>query len=226
MAGIFSKIFGKKEDAPEQAPKSPASEAERKLEEIRNTVMDLESKDRAINSDRNRLRAEIRQKEQDHQNLMDEYESLPDGLEKEMIMGDLEKFETDLDELRKRVETLNKASRDNSTLIQTMKRARERLQAAISAGKSPMELANLLEEIAQEAADADIGLDFVKNAGDKLGGTSSDYATNENREKVLARLAARKGAKTSSAPQAQSDAPVRQTEETEHPPRPMPSRQF
>ena len=217
MAGIFSKIFGKKEYAPEQAPKSPASEAEGKLAEIRNTVMDLESKARAIDSDRNRLRTEIRQKEQDHQNLMDEYESLPDGLEKEMIMGDLERFETDLDELRKRVEALNKASLDNSTLVQTMKRARERLQAAISAGKSPMELANLLEEISQEAADADIGLDVVKSAGDKLGGTSSDYATNENREKVLARLAARKGAKSSSVPQAQSGTSALQSEEIKRP---------
>lgn len=226
MAGLFSKIFGKKEGASEQTPPSPASEAERKLAEIRNTVMDLESKDRAINSDRSRLRAEIRQKEQDYQKLMDEYESLPDGLEKEMLMGDLEKCETELDEFRKRVETLNNAVRDNSTLIQTMKRARERLQAAISAGKSPMELASLLEEIAQEASDADIGLDILKNASDKLGGATSDYATSESRDKVLARLAARKGAKASPAPQAQSDAPARPAEETEHPQRPMPASQF
>lgn len=226
MAGIFSKIFGKKETAPEQTQKSPASEAELKLAEIRNVVMDLESKARAIDLDRNKLRAEIRQKEQEHQKLMDEYESLPDGLEKDMVMGDLEKFETELDELRKRVENLNKGSRDNSTLIQTMKRARERLQTAISAGKSPMELSKLLEEIAQEADEADIKIDVIKNAGDKLGGISSDYATSVNRDKVLARLAARKRAKDATAPQAQSGAPARPAEATERPSQQMPASQF
>lgn len=221
MAGIFSKIFGKKKDEAPQTPSSPTSEAEHKLAEIRNEVMNLESKGRAINTDMERLRLEIRQKEQENQQLMDEYESLDEGLEKEMVLGRLAAYEEELDGLRNRVEDFSKAWRDNAKLIQIMKRARARLQAALSAGCSPSELAGIIHDVTRLGEGFDIGVDVVEDAGSALGGTTADCATEENRKKALARLAARKGAKVSSASQKRSDAPTHRVETAEHPSCPM-----
>ena len=207
MAGLFSKLFGKKDDASEQQTESPVSEAERKVNEIRDEVMNLESKGRAIGADMDRLRAEIRQKEQANQKLMDEYESLEDGLEKEMVMGRLAAYEDELEGLCRRVNGLSKAWGENAKLIQTMKQVREKLQAALSAGRPPEELARIIHEVAAQGSDYDIGVGLVSEAADELGGASSDATTDANREKVLARLAARKGksAQPASQPQAKAD---------------------
>lgn len=207
MAGLFSKLFGKKDDASEQQTESPVSEAERKVNEIRNEVMNLESKGRAIGADMDRLRAEIRQKEQANQKLMDEYESLEDGLEKEMVMGRLTAYEEELEGLRRRVNGLSKAWGENAKLIQTMKQAREKLQAAVSAGRPPDELARIIQEVAAQGENYNIGVGLVSEAADELGGASSDATTDANREKVLARLAARKGksAQPASQPQAHAE---------------------
>lgn len=207
MAGLFSKLFGKKDDASEQQMESPVSEAERKVNEIRNEVMNLESKGRAIGADMDRLRAEIRQKEQANQKLMDEYESLEDGLEKEMVMGRLTAYEEELEGLRRRVNGLSKAWGENAKLIQTMKQAREKLQAAVSAGRPPDELARIVQEVVAQGENYNIGVGLVSDAADELGGASSDATTDANREKVLARLAARKGksAQPTSQPQAHAE---------------------
>ena len=207
MAGLFSKLFGKKDDASEQQTESPVSEAERKVNEIRNEVMNLESKGRAIGADMDRLRAEIRQKEQANQKLMDEYESLEDGLEKEMVMGRLTAYEDELEGLRRRVNGLSKAWGENAKLIQTMKQVREKLQAALSAGRPPEELARIIHEVAAQGSDYDIGVGMVSDAADELGGASLDATTDANREKVLARLAPRKGksAQPASQPKAHAE---------------------
>lgn len=207
MAGLFSKLFGKKDDASEQQTESPLIAAERKVNEIRDEVMNLESKGRAIGADMDRLRAEIRQKEQANQKLMDEYESLEDGLEKEMVMGRLTAYEDELEGLRRRVNGLSKAWGENAKLIQTMKQVREKLQAALSAGRPPEELARIIHEVAAQGSDYDIGVGLVSEAADELGGASSDATTDANREKVLARLAARKGksAQPASQPQAHAE---------------------
>lgn len=207
MAGLFSKLFGKKDDASEQQTESPLIAAERKVNEIRDEVMNLESKGRAIGADMDRLRAEIRQKEQANQKLMDEYESLEDGLEKEMVMGRLTAYEDELEGLRRRVNGLSKAWGENANLIQTMKQVREKLLSALSAGRPPEELARIIHEVAAQGSDYDIGVGLVSEAADELGGASSDATTDANREKVLARLAARKGksAQPASQPQAKAD---------------------
>lgn len=207
MAGLFSKIFGKKDAAPEQQTESPLSEAERKVNEIRNEVMNLESKGRAIGADMDRLRAEIRQKEQTNKKLMDEYESLEEGLEKEMVMGRLTAYEEELEGLRRRVNGLSKAWSENAKLIQTMKQAREKLQAAVSAGRSPEELSRIIQEVVAQGENYDIGVGMMSDAADALGGVSLDATADANREKVLARLAARKGksAQPASQPQAKAD---------------------
>lgn len=207
MAGLFSKLFGKKDDASEQQTESPLIAAERKVNEIRDEVMNLESKGRAIGADMDRLRAEIRQKEQANQKLMDEYESLEDGLEKEMVMGRLTAYEDELEGLRRRVNGLSKAWGENAKLIQTMKQVREKLLSALSAGRPPEELARIIHEVAAQGSDYDIGVGLVSEAADELGGASSDATTDANREKVLARLAARKGksAQPASQPQAKAD---------------------
>lgn len=206
MAGLFSKIFGKKDDASEQPVEYPLSEAERKVNEIRNEVMNLESKGRAIGADMDRLRTEIRQKEQANQKLMDEYESLEEGLEKEMVMGQLTAYEDELESLRRRVNGLSKAWGENAKLIQTMKQAREKLHAALSAGKSPEELSRVIQEVVAQGENYDIGVGMMSDARDALGGASADATADANREKVLARLAARKGKTSQPASQPQAHA--------------------
>lgn len=223
MAGFLKKLFGKNEETVTSQAVSPMSEAERKIDEIRNTIMDLQSKSKAISADRERLRAEIRQKEQENQKLMDEYESLPDGLEKDMVMGTLEANEGVLDELRERVNGLNKAWGDNEKILQVMKRARERIQSAISAGKSPTELASLINEIAREGETADIGTGLVTEAAGSLSGTSMESYISPNRERVLARLAARKSAQDKAV---QQTLPAESTSETTQISRPMSASQL
>ena len=230
MAGFLKKLFGKNEETVASQEALPASEAERKLDEIRrkideikNAVMDLQSKGKAISANRERLRAEIRQKEQENQKLMDEYESLPDGLEKDMVMGTLEANEDVLDELRERVNGLNKAWGDNEKILQVVKRARERIESAISAGKSPTELVSLINEIAREGEMADIGIGLVADAAGGLSGTATESYISPNREKVLARLAARKGAQDKAGSQI---SPVPSTSEASQISRPMSASQL
>ena len=197
MKDFLRKVFFK-DDALAVPPKaSQGGTAEQRINELRDEIMDLQSKSTAINADRERLRSEIRQKELENEKLLDEYESLADGLEKDMVMGGLESIEGALDGLRERINTLNKALSDNEYLLQVAKQARERLQSAISAGKSPEEIARLICEIAQKGTDYDTEVEIVISAAGKLNGDSSgtDTRANANHDKVRARLAARLAAR-------------------------------
>lgn len=223
MASFLTKLFGRSSDDAKQA-EPQLSDVDKKIAEIRNTVMDLQSKGKTIAAEREKLREEIRQKDLEYKRLLDEYESLPDGLEKEMVMGTLMTNEEVLTEFRKRVDGLNKAWGDNEKLRQIMKRTLERLIAAKNAGKSMEEIASIIDETAREGESADAGLYGVTAAGERLDGASTSSVTADiNREKVLAKLAARKAAKPQDAPQ---QPPAQPSHETERPQRPYPASQY
>ena len=204
MAGFFKKLFGGKEDAAAKQPEPQMSEAELKIAEISEEVLNQTSKGKAISADMDKLREEIRQKEAENRRLLDEYESLEDGLEKEMVMGRLTAYEDELEGLRRRVAGLSQAWGRNAKLIQTLKQARERIREAIAAGKSPGELTPIIEDIACLGEELDDETSVLMGAGNHLGGTTAGVGTDANREKVLAKLAARKGAKAPSARQESS----------------------
>ena len=91
MASFLTKLFGRSSDDAKQA-EPQLSDVDKKIAEIRNTVMDLQSKGKTIAAEREKLREEIRQKDLEYKRLLDEYESLPDGLEKEMVSQSINRF--------------------------------------------------------------------------------------------------------------------------------------
>ena len=223
MANFLKKLFGGSSDDAKQA-EPQLSDVDIKIAEIRDTVMDLQSKGNNIAAEREKLREAIRHKDLDYKRLLDGNAYLPDALEKDMDMGALMTNEEVLTEFRKRVDGLNKAWGDNEKLRQIMKRTLERLIAAKNAGKSMDEIARIIDTTAREGEAADAGLYGVTEAGERLDGTlPSSVAADVNREKVLAKLAARKAAKSQDAPQ---QTPAQPSHETERPQRPISASQY
>lgn len=197
MAGFLAKLFGKKDNGQGNLKGMSLNEAELILAKIKNEVMNLVSKGKHLDESKNMLREEIRRKEQKYNELMDEYIRIKDGLEKNVLLGDLATLENELEGVRRRVNGLNQSCSDNARLIQTMKQACEWLEAAISAGASPKELAEIINEVAQIGEVADIRMGFLEGEGDKLGGKTTTAEFDANCEKVLAKIEARKAANVS-----------------------------
>lgn len=198
---LLAKIFGP-ETAAQKA--TPQDEARRKMAEIEEAIGDHQSKGRVVDQDRENLRQEIRQRDKRADEYMDEYEALPEGLEKTLVLGKLEAYESVTEEMRARVEDLNRSWSINEREIQILKHAKERIQAALTGKKSPEELARLLYEIGAEAKAADQDHGTIIAAGSELGGGEPSFAEKANRDKMLARLAARRVGKNSAAPTPQA----------------------
>ena len=182
MAGFFSKLFGKN---------SPEDDSRRKLEKIRNIVMNLESKGQSLNSDITNGRNEIKRKRCEYDQLLAEYESLTDDVDKEAVMAKLQECQASFDGIERRIAGWSRALTSNAERLQTAKQAYERLKSAIDQGCSMDELELLIDSVIKIGDEYDQKGDDITKKGRDLNGSTSSHANNTYRDKVAEKLAKR-----------------------------------